>query len=235
MTNTRFKPGLTLTVAVGLAFVILLGLGTWQAQKIGPKTELIESINAGLSAEPIELSVHVDDPAALAYRRVVFEGDAIDVAPLRLFGTNLDGRPGYYLYKPVVRDFGRAVFVNFGWIPMELADEPVLPVGPVTLSGVLVPSATPGSFSVTNDLAKRDWFTADVFEMGQYFGYGAKDHYHFRIFADAIETEGRYPLGGQLRVDIPNDHLEYMLTWYGIALALLGVYIAYGFRKARDS
>lgn len=235
MTKVRFAPGFALTLAVSLAFTILIGLGTWQAQKIGPKSKLIDSINAGLSAEPIELSVHVDDPEAIAYRRIAFEGDAIDIAPLRLFGTNLDGRPGYYLYKPVVRDFGRAVFVNFGWIPMELADEPVLPVGPVTVSGVLVPSATPGGFSVPNDLKQRDWFTADVFEMGQYFGYGAKDHYHFRVFADAMGAAAGYPLGGQVRVDIPNDHLEYMLTWYGIALALLGVYVAYGFKKARDS
>ena len=235
MSNMRFKPGWPLTVAVLVALVVLIGLGTWQAQKIGPKTRLINSIEAGLSAEPMQLSVHLDDPQPVAYRRVYFEGDAVDTAPIRVFGTNLKGRPGYYLYKPVIRDFGRAVLVNFGWVPMEHETDPVLPVGPVAVSGVLVLSAVPGSFTPPNDRDRNSWFTADVFEMGEHFGLGAKDFYHFRVFSDHTVEAGSLPLGGQVRVSIPNDHREYMLTWYGLALALLGVFLLYGRKKAQES
>lgn len=235
MSSARFKPGWPLTVAVSLALIVLIGLGTWQARKIGPKTRLINSIEAGLSAEPMQLPVHLDDPQPVAYRRIYFEGEAAGVEPVRVFGTNLKGRPGYYLYKPVVREFGRAVLVNFGWIPMEQSETPALPVGPVAVSGVLVLSATPGSFTPPNNPDENSWFTADVFEMGGYFGLGAKDFYHFRVFADHAGGPRDLPLGGQVRVSIPNDHLEYMLTWYGLALALLGVFLLYGWKKAQES
>ena len=235
MSSARFKPGWPLTVAVSLALIVLIGLGTWQARKIGPKTRLINSIEAGLSADPMQLPVHLDDPQAVAYRRVHLEGEALDVEPVRVFGTNLKGRPGYYLYKPVIREFGRAVLVNFGWIPMEQSEAPSLPVGPVAVSGVLMLSATPGSFTPPNDEAANSWFTADVFEMGEHFGLGAKDFYHFRVFADHTGAAGDLPLGGQVRVSIPNDHFEYMLTWYGLGLALLGVFLFFGRKKADES
>ena len=235
MHSVQFKPGWPLTIAMLFSLVILIGLGTWQARKIGPKTELINSIEAGLAAEPMQLPVHLDDPQPVAYRRVHFDGDALNVEPVRVFGTNLSGRPGYYLYKPVVRDFGRAVLVNFGWVPMAHLEKVALPVGPVSISGVLMLSATPGSFTPENEVEKGDWFTADVFEMSDHFGLGAKDFYHFRVFADHVGDAGALPLGGQVRVSIPNDHLEYMLTWYGLAAAMLGVFLLYGRKKALES
>lgn len=234
MNKTSFAPGKTLSALVALAFVILIGLGTWQAQKIGPKNALLNSIQAGLSAEPLELPVHLDDPQSLVYRRLFFSGNALNVAPIRVFGTNLAGRPGYYLYKPVTRQFGRAVLVNFGWVPMELPELPDLPTGPIEVSGVLLPSAVPGSFTPENEVDGNIWYTADVFEMATHFGLGAKDHYHFRLFADHQPEMGEYPLGGQVRVSIPNDHMEYMFTWYGIAAALLGVFLFYGRKKALE-
>lgn len=234
MTDVRFKPGKLLTTVVGVAFIILIFLGTWQARKIGPKNDLVASITSGLTSEPMQLPVHIDDPQSVAYRRVSFQGEVMDSDPVRVFGTNLKGRPGYYFYKPVVREFGRAVLVNFGWVPLEHKRDPSLPSGMIAISGVLLLSAQPGSFTPPNDLTNNIWYTADVFEMGSHFGLGAKDHYHFRVFADVAEG-GEYPLGGQVRVDIPNDHFEYMLTWYGIAAALLAVYVAFGRKKAQET
>ncbi len=232
--TASFNPGRLLTAVVVLASAVLIGLGTWQAQKIGPKTKLINSIEQGLSADPMVLPVHMDDPEAMAFRRMTFEGEALDRSPVRLFGTNLAGQPGYYLYKPVVREFGRVVLVNFGWVPMDAKRLPQLPVGKVSLSGVLVPSATAGSFTPPNSPETDTWFTADVFELATHFGLGSKDFYHVRFFKDHVADTGSLPLGGQVRVNIPNDHLEYMLTWYGIAAALVGVYIVFGRKKALE-
>lgn len=235
MHGIRFAPGKALSFAVVVALAVLISLGTWQAQKISPKNALVQSIEQGLSAEPMELPVHLDDPQPVAYRRLFFKGIAPDADPVRVFGTNLKGKPGYYLYKPVVREFGRAVLVNFGWVPMELETLPDLPSGAIKVSGVLMLSANPGSFTPPNDISGNVWYTADVFEMAAHFGFGAKDHYHFRLFADHVGDVGSFPLGGQVRVSIPNDHLEYMFTWYGIAAALLAVFLFYGRKKAIES
>lgn len=230
----NFKPGKLVTALTGLALIVLISLGTWQARKIGPKNDLLAAIDAGLSADPMLLPVHIDDPEPVRYRRVEFAGEALDEAPLRLYGMNLSGRPGYFLYKPVVREYGRAVMVNFGWVPMEAKELPALPVGRVTVSGVLMANAVAGSFTPPNDTVKGIWYAADVHEMAKHWGFSSKDYYHFRVFADHTGARGDLPLGGQVRVNIPNDHFEYMLTWYGIAVSLIGVYIAFGVKKVRE-
>lgn len=232
MSSATFKPGVLLTVVVGVAFVVLIGLGSWQAQRIGPKEALIKSIEEGLAAAPAELPVHLDDPSAVAYRRYSFIGIASNAEPIRVFGTNLQGQAGFHLYKPVSREFGRSVIVSFGWVPFELEKMPQLPVGPVFIDGVLMENPVAGSFTLDNDPENGNWYHADVHEIAAHYGLDSKDYYHFRLFADHNGNAQALPRGGQVRVDIPNNHLEYMLTWFGIAGALIGVYIAFGYKKA---
>lgn len=232
MNSTSFRPGVLLTVLTGAALVVLVGLGTWQAGRIAPKKQLVSAIEAGLAAPPVALPVHLDNPAAVAYRRFSFEGAASAEEPVRVFGTNLQGRAGYHLYKPVVREFGRAVIVNFGWVPFELEMMPTLSSGPVSIQGVLMANPVAGAFTIANDSKNGNWYIADVHEIAAHYGLGSKDYYHFRLFADHTGEPRALPRGSQVRVDIPNNHLEYMLTWYGIAAALIGVYIAFGYKKA---
>lgn len=231
MTRFAFETNWKIVTAVLVAFVILVFLGTWQAQKIGPKTQLLKSIELGMSAEPMLLPVHLDDPQSVVYRRVSFDGVAADITPIKVFGTNLKGKPGYSLYKPVTRQHGRAVLVNFGWVPLVQEAMPTLPVGEITINGVLMESAVAGDFTPADNQEKNEWYTANVHEMARFFGLSSKEYYHFRIFADHIGSATALPLGGQVRVDIPNDHFEYMLTWYGLALGLVGVFLAYSFKR----
>lgn len=234
MPRLRFHASWQLCVLTLIALVELIGLGTWQAQKMSPKTELIQTIEAGLSAEAMVLPVHLDDPSAVLYRRITFDGTASSAAPIKVFGTNLKGKPGYSLYKPVTRQHGRAVLVNFGWVPIDLKTLPSLPVGNISISGVLIDSAFAGSFSPVNKPEANEWFTANVDEMAAFYGLSSKEYYRFRVFADHMGAAGTLPLGGQVRIDIPNDHFEYMLTWYGLAAGLLGVFGAFTLKRRED-
>jgi surfeit locus 1 family protein len=231
-----FRPGTALTIAAALALAVLLGLGTWQARKVGPKTALLQKIEAGLSAAPLPLTVHVDDPASLDFRRVTFTGTVLDAPVVQVFGSNLKGKPGYHLYLPVRKQHGMAVAVNFGWIPFHAEGLPPLPVGQsVTITGVLRTSAVPGTMTPPNVPAEGQWFTADVHEMAAFWGLRTKEYYHFRVMADDTGAPGELPVGGQVRVDFPKGHLQYAITWYGRALTLIGVYIAFGFKRGREA
>lgn len=234
MGKTQFRPGFPLTVVTSVALIVLLGLGTWQAQRIGPKNQQVAAIEAGLAATPQALPVHLDDPAAVAYRRFAFDGIVSTQDPVKVYGTNLSGKAGYHLYMPVVRDFGRTVIVNFGWIPYELDSLPPLPAGRLTIQGVLMTNAVAGSFTPENDAEKGNWYLADVHQIAAYYGLDSKDYYHFRLFADHTGNPNALPKGGQVRVNIPNNHFEYMLTWFGIAGGLIGVYVAFGYKKGRE-
>lgn len=231
----RFKPGLPLTICTLLGLIVLIGLGTWQARKIGPKTDLLARIEAGLAAAPMPLPVHLDDPSTLEYRRISFVGTVLDRAPIKLFATNKAGKSGYHLYLPVEKQHGMAVAVNFGWVPFHIEELPPLPVGQqIEVTGVLRVSATPGSMTPANDAAGGVWYTADVHEMAAHWGLRTKEYYHFRIFADHRGDPRALPQGSQVRLDIPNDHLQYAITWYGLAMTLIGVYIAFGLKRGRE-
>lgn len=233
--SDRFKPGRALTICTLLGLIILIGLGTWQARKVGPKTELMARIEAGLSAKPMALPVHLDDPSQLDYHRVTFTGEVLERAPVKLFATNHAGKSGYHLYLPVEKQHGMAVMVNFGWVPFHQDPLPELPVGEVvTITGVLRTSGTPGMMTPANDPAGGVWYTADVHEMARHWGLRTKEYYHFRVFSDHRGADGTLPQGGQVRVDIPNNHLQYALTWFGLAMTLVGVYIAFGFKRGRE-
>ena len=234
MTKT-FAPGKALTIAAFVGLLTLLGLGTWQACKVGPKTALVAKVEAGLNAEPMPLPVHLDDPSVLDYRRVSFTGEVMDAAPIRVFATSTDGKAGYHIYAPVRKLHGMAVLVNFGWVPSSFEGTPALPVGQtIDVTGVLRTSAEPGSMTPANAPARGEWYTADVFQMADAFGLRTKEFYHFRGFADEGVLDQPWPKGGQVRIDIRNDHFQYALTWYGIARGLIGVFIAFGLKRGRE-
>ena len=214
-----------------IALAILIALGTWQARKVAPKTALLTSIEEGLSAAPIALPVNnLDD---FLYRRVYFEGTVFDKEPIGVFGTNLKGKAGYHLYLPVLLPSGRSVIVNFGWVPAHLEAWPDLPRGElVELNGVIQPNAIAGSFTPANDPLKKAWYLADVFVLAEHFD--AEQVYPVRIARDHAGAPTNLPRGSQVRIDIPNDHLEYALTWYGLALGLIGVYLVFGFKSGRE-
>jgi len=230
----NFKPGIGLTLCTALVLLVLLSLGSWQLQRLGPKTALLERIEQGLKADPISLPLHADDPSGLEYHHVYFSGTRI-AEPVKVFGISNAGKSGYFLYAPVKREHGMAVIVNFGWVPYALEHIPTLPVDIRRLTGVLQKSAVAGPMTPENDPARGEWYLADVYEMAAHFGLKTKEYYHFRVFADKSEEVGSLPIGGQVRVSIPNNHFEYALTWYGLALALLGVYITFGYKRGRKA
>jgi len=231
----RFAPGLPLIITVIIALAILLGLGTWQANKVASKTARIERLQAGLIAAPIPLPSHVDDPLALEYQRVTFNGVVSSEAPIRVYGTDTRGKAGYFLYLPVKTQFGPSVFVNFGWVPDHGKEKASLPSGAQAFSGIVRISAVAGSWTPPNDLTKGVWYTADIYEMAKHFGLGSKDFYPLRIFLDHRGEPSALPRGSQVRIDIPNNHFQYALTWYGLAAALLGVFIVFGLQRGRKT
>ena len=232
MVPDRFTPGWAVSGLTLIALMILVGLGTWQARKIGPKSELISKIESGLGGESIPLPVHLDAPASEEYKRFTYKGRVLDAEPAKVFAPNTKGKSGYHLYLPVKHQFGRWVMINWGWVPFNNKELPGLKQGEIVeISGVLLTNPQAGSFTPENQPEKNEWYLADISQLFDHFKLD--EFYHFRIVADHQTALGELPIGGQVRVDIPNDHFEYMLTWYGLALGLLGVYVAFGVRRAQ--
>jgi surfeit locus 1 family protein len=106
--------------------------------------------------------------------------------------------------------------------------------GKAELTGIVRRSQVQRQFAPDNVPGKNVWFHVDVPLMRKMAG-GAPDPVldTFFLEADAKPNPGGVPIGGQTRLDIPNDHLQYALTWFGIALAMAGVYLAYHWENGR--
>lgn len=211
---------------------ILIGLGTWQVERRAWKEGLLADIAAGLARPPAALPAAIADPEAWAWRPVSIEGVWDHAHEMHLLGRTLDGRAGIHVVTPLLRsDGGPAVIVDRGWAPA--ADAAIdRPQGAVHLEGIARIPAEQGTFQPDNDAPGNQWFWVDLPAMADAAGLSAAAP--VLVDAAAGPDPARYPVGGQSRVDLPNDHLQYAITWYAFALILTAVFLL-DRRRARRS
>lgn len=230
----RFRPLASFTAFALPMFALLVGLGVRQLERLQWKLALIAQIRHNVSAEPISL----DAAAALGehaqYRRVVLSGRLDSSREVYVYTTGPDGAPVYHILAPLMLPDGRAMIVDRGYIPTRLRDPGLRPgsepEGDVRVIGIWRRPDGPGPFTPAPDLRDRVWFARDL------AGIAKAEHIKLAapalLEATALPGSHPWPHAGQTRIDIPNDHLQYALTWFLLAGALLVVYLSY--HRARD-
>ncbi|HEY2034325.1 MAG TPA: SURF1 family protein [Rhizomicrobium sp.] len=234
-----FKPLLVPTLWLIPLLAILIGLGTWQIERLHWKEGLLAKIHTGLTAAPMPLrdALPATDPghiAAADYRRVTVRGLFENGEEILFFTTGPGGAPVYHVLTPFLMDDGHTLLVDRGWVPTDLP--PSLwhrgdLNGPRNVVGIIRQPAPPNWFTPPIDKAKRIVHTRDPQTLAKAFGL--KNIFPMFLEADATPNPGGWPKGGVTVVDLPNDHLQYAITWFGLALGLLGVYLSYHASKGR--
>ncbi|MDH3242399.1 MAG: SURF1 family protein [Alphaproteobacteria bacterium] len=217
---------------------VLIGLGTWQVERLVWKRELSATISARTKAPPLALGGVVAHPAAMDYRRVSATGRFDHGRALYLSPRFLDGRPGAHIITPLMRGRLPPVLVNRGWVPLDRktpATRQAAPgQGPVTVTGIARSDFRRGLFVPDNDAAKGFWIAYDPPAMARAMGIGAP--LPLVLEADGAPNPGGLPKGAVTRIDLPNNHLGYALTWYALATALLAVFaLAHRPGQGKDS
>lgn len=234
--RSLLAPGLATLVALAILFT----LGTWQLERKAWKEALIARIEARAHVEPpgtppLPAAWNADRDE---YRHVRVTGTFLNDRETPVHGLAPGDEPGrallgYYILTPLREADGTIVLVDRGIVPTERKDPATRRQGqsdgPVTVTGVLRPSQTRTLFVPENDPARGDWFTKDVPAIAAARGLKAVAPY--LIEADATPNPGGWPRGGALRVELPNNHLQYAFTWYGIALCLVGVFGVFAWRR----
>lgn len=222
-----------------LALAILLGLGTWQVKRLYWKEALMADIEERRSASPATLSdieAIAKSGGEIEYRKVSLSG-TFDHARERHFFATHQGRTGYYIYTPLTLADGRILFVNRGFVPFEMKEPAKRPdgqvAGKVTITGLarapLV--AKPSSLLPDNDVAKNIFYWKDLAAMASSVNIPSDRLVHLFVDADNAPNPGGWPEGGVTLIDLPNNHLQYAITWYGLAVALV---IVAGFAYFRN-
>lgn len=203
--------------------VILIGLGTWQMERRAWKDGLLADITAGLTRPAAALPATIPDPESWAWRAVSLDGVWDHAHEMHLVGRTLDGRAGIHVVTPLLRtDGGPAVIVDRGWAPG--ADATIdRPAGAVHVEGIARTTAPQGTFQPDNDAADNQWFWIELPAMADAAGLSAAAP--VLVDAAAGTSPDLYPVGGQSRIDLPNDHLQYAITWYAFAAILSAIFL----------
>lgn len=225
--------------AVLVAFVVLIGLGTWQVQRLHWKENLLATIEERRNAEPLPLEQVARQLAStndVDYRAVGVSGRFLHEKEQFFFAT-WQGRTGFYVYTPLQLADGRFVFVNRGFVPYEMKDPATRRAGQVggevTVTGLARnPLAEKPSMLVPdNEPQKNIFYWKDRNAMAANAGLDPALVVSFFVDADASPNSGGLPQGGVTLIDLPNSHLQYAVTWYGLAAALVAVTAAFALRR----
>jgi len=235
----KLRPLLWPTIIMLPIFLFSLSLGVWQMERRAWKRDILDRIATNQAAAPLTLDELLKgNPLRFEYGRVRVSGSFLHDKEFYLAARSLKDKVGMQVVTPLRTDDGTIVLFDRGWLPSDKMDpakraEGQLP-GKVDLVGIVRRSQVKRQFAPDNDPAKNFWFHVDVPLMRQMAG-GSPDPVldTFFLEADATPNPGGVPVGGQTRLDIPNDHLQYAITWFLIALAGAGVYLAYHWENGR--
>jgi len=225
-----FRPIAKMTLAVVPALLLLVGLGVWQIERLHWKLGLIAEVNRNIHAQPISLDegtliweTHTE------YMRVALSGRFANDKEAYVFGTDSGGAPAYHVIVPFEMHDGRVFLVDRGIVPKEKLDPSTRRAGQLEgvrhIAGVWRTPNPPGAFTPPPDIAHRIWYAHDLAAIARADGIALAAP--VIVEADAAPNPGGWPKGGQTVVEFRNEHLQYAITWFLMAAALLAVYLVY--------
>ena len=244
MTETRreaaagFPVGLTLVTAIALA--ILIGLGFWQVQRLHWKEGLLARIHALQAAPPQPLAVvlrQVSAGADVDYTRVSADCPDIETGAFVKLWSVPDERSGFRIIAAcrLAAPPYASILVDRGFMVQDDAAK-LAPgqgarlIAPIT--GVLRKGDKANFFTPPNQPAQNLWYSRDVPAMAHALGVSAPAPVFLMLESPAPKGFGPPP--APLPTDIPNNHLQYAVTWFGLAAALAGVYLAMLWRRRQN-
>src|SRR5271170_1723800 len=211
--------------------LILLGLGTWQVKRLAWKEGILAEIAHAEAAPAVPLGAH---PAPFA--KVSATGRyREDLAAL--YGAEVEDTPagpelGAQLIVPLERPGADPVLVDRGWVPTSVPAPIDWPLPPVSVDGYARAPDQPGLFTPQADPVARRFYALEPSAIGA--ALGLKRVEPFTLVALGPAIPGRYPIPAQNLPRPPNNHLQYALTWYGLAGALVVGFVPWSRKVLRD-
>lgn len=218
----------TASISALIGFVLLCGLGVWQLERLGWKEKLIATLNARVGAEPQALPVS-PERAVDEFRRVRVrvqfgqDNQALVYTPGSALRPDVPGA-GYWVMAPGNSERGTVV-VNRGYVaPDARGNVGAPPSGAVEIVGALRWPDEGGAFTPRDEPTNNVWYRRDPAAIASAKNWGAVAPFY--IEQESPQLAGA-PKAGPLVVKLPNKHLQYAITWFGLAAALAGVFLVW--------
>jgi surfeit locus 1 family protein len=227
-------------VFVVACVAILTSLGVWQLHRRDWKLDLIERIEARSKSAPVPLQQALEAAAKsgvseLEWRRVTLRG-RFDHAHERHLYSLLEGAPGWRVVTPLTADDGEIVLVDRGFVPLPLKEPQSRAQGRIEgeteLTGVVRAPGYKDPLGPDNDARRNQWHWRDLAGMAAGVGDASRIAPFF-IEAESPPSPGGWPKSGTVTAQLPNRHLEYALTWFGLAVTALVMFGVFAYSRAR--
>jgi cytochrome oxidase assembly protein ShyY1 len=234
---TRKRRGIAGFGIFTLAMVALfVGLGLWQLQRRIEKHALIAALIERLAAAPLPLPTPTQwsalAPAKDEFRRFSFAATYARLPDAMVYSAGSAVRddiagPGTWAFLPARLATGETVVVNTGFVQNTMQDRALedravarlITGAPMTLTGYIRFPEAAGMLTPSENPAKRLWFTRDHLAMARALGWG--EVAPFYIDLEQPVPESGIPKPGPLDVHLKDDHLQYAITWFALAAAVV--------------
>jgi len=240
MTHELRKRGTSLGLFTLVMVALFVGLGVWQLQRRTEKHALIAALTERLAAAPEALPPSSQwsalKPARDEFRRVRFTATYAQLPDAMVYSSGSAIRedisgPGTWAFMPAALPTGETVVINAGFTQntmqdRELQDRSVtrlITSEPVKLTGYIRFPEAAGVLTPPENMTKRLWFTRDHLAMARALGWNEVAPFYIDL-EQPVPASG-IPKPGPLEVHLKDDHLQYAVTWFGLAGAVV---IAFG-------
>jgi surfeit locus 1 family protein len=204
-------------LVLGLGGVaILMSLGIWQMQRLAWKNGVLADIEARIAADPVAVP-DTPDPEADRYLPVAVTG-VFGEGHIRVLVSQRGLGAGYRIISPFEAENGRRILVDRGVIRVA-EDVPAAPSGEITVTGNLHWPEERDGFTPENDIADNTWFAREVPVLADHF-----DTEPVLVIARSLSQSDAPVTPLPVTTEgIPNDHLNYAITWFSLAAVWMGM------------
>jgi surfeit locus 1 family protein len=234
----KFRLPFGLSLAVGIGLIVLVSLGAWQLQRLAWKEDLLARVAALKSAPPQPLSKVLAQGLKADFTRVEVDCPGLAKAKyLELFSVRDTGAgvriiSACKLAGPALG----SILVDRGFVGDTISARPLVDptdTTPLHLIGVLRIPDRATFVTPPNEVAANHWYSRNVAAMAQALNV-ERPAPLFLMAETSSNPEWTALTPAPIPAEISNRHLEYALTWFGLAAALAGVYVAVLWKKARE-
>ena len=223
-----------------LMVALFVGLGVWQLQRRVEKHALIAALDARLATAPVPLPPQAEwgtlTPGNDEFKRVRFTAtfesrlDAMVYSAGSAIRPDVSG-PGTWAFLPARLPSGETLAINAGFVENTMQDRDVqdravarLITGkPVEMTGYIRFPEAAGMLTPNAEQSKRLWFARDHLAMAQVFGWSKVAPFYIDL--ETPVPQSGIPKPGPLQVQLRDEHMQYAITWFTLAFAVV---IAFG-------
>lgn len=218
----------SMLLATVVALAILIGLGTWQIARLEWKTSLIKEMARTEALPPVPVSALLDKGDA-DWRSVRLTECWIHPEEAVFMHSSNGKRMGFRVLTKCPVGQGKDILVDLGFMPERSLVRPFK----ITLIGRLRPIEQRGGFVPLNRPHKREWYWRSIADLSKWWKSDLRDDYFLIVDVHASNILWRDLEQAPMTAPLVNRHLEYALTWYGLAVTLLAMVFAFAAQRAR--